>query len=133
MDINFSGLEEIQRLKQARLQVLRLHKALIDAERDAYERQHGRVASNLEFFNLVMNHEWFVWLQPMTQWIVAVDEAVAQKDPVITVDQAQMFLLDAVVLLETEGDRDHVDRYCMVIDRVPAVARLHEELCLILE
>jgi hypothetical protein len=119
MDINFSGLEEIQRLKQARLQVLRLHKALIDAERDAYERQHGRVASNLEFFNLVMNHEWFVWLQPMTQWIVAVDEAVAQKDPVIT--------------LETEGERDHVDRYCMVIDRVPAVARLHEELCLILE
>jgi hypothetical protein len=112
MDINFSGLEEIQRLKQARLQVLRLHKALIDAERDAYERQHGRVASNLEFFNLVMNHEWFVWLQPMTQWIVAVDEAVAQKDPVITMHQAQA---------------------CMVIDRVPAVARLHEELCLILE
>jgi hypothetical protein len=133
MDINFSGLEDIQRLKQARLQVLRLHKALIDAERDAYERQHGRVASNLEFFNLVMNHEWFVWLQPMTQWIVTVDEAVAQKDPVITVDQAQVFLQDAVVLLETEGEHDHIDRYCIVIDRVPAVARLHEELCLILE
>jgi hypothetical protein len=131
MDINFSDLEDIQRLKQARLQVLRLHKALIDAERDAYERQHGRVASNLEFFNLVMNHEWFVWLQPMTQWIVAVDEAVAQKDPVITVDQAQVFLQDAVVLLDTE--REHADRYCIVIDRVPAVARLHEELCLILE
>lgn len=133
MDIDFSSLEDIQRLKQARLQVLRLHKALIDAERDAYERQHGRVASNLAFFNLVMNHEWFVWLQPMTQWIVAVDEAVAQKDPVITVDQAQVFLQDVVVLLETEGDRATIDRYCMVIDRVPAVARLHEELCLILE
>jgi hypothetical protein len=133
MDINFSDLEDIQRLKQARLQVLRLHKALIDAERDAYERQHGRVASNLEFFNLVMNHEWFGWLQPMTRWIVAVDEAVAQKDPVITVDQAQIFLQEAVVLLETEGERATIDRYCMVIDRVPAVARLHEELCLILE
>jgi hypothetical protein len=133
MDINFSDTAEIQRLKQARMQVLRLHKALIDAERDVYERQHGRVASNLEFFNLVMNHEWFGWLQPMTQWIVAVDQAVAQKDPVITVDQAQVFLQDVVVLLETEGEQDHIDRYCMVIDRVPAVARLHEELCLILE
>jgi hypothetical protein len=132
MEIDLVDLD-IQRLKQVRLQVLRLHKALLEAERDAYERQHGRVASNLEFFNLVTSHEWFGWLQPMTRWIVTVDEAVAQKDPVITADQAQVFLAAAVGLLATEGEGECSDRYCAVIDRVPAVARLHEETCLILE
>ncbi len=31
--------------------LLQLHKALLDAERVSYERLHGRIASNGEFYN----------------------------------------------------------------------------------
>jgi hypothetical protein len=126
---------EVQQLKVARRTMMRLHKALLDAERDSYEWQHGRLASNLAFYNLVMGHEWFQWIRPMTQWIAAVDEAVARKDDPIAEDEARQFLTDLRDLVPAQVDEsvapEHHLRYCLVIDRVPAVAQLHEEICLV--
>ncbi len=132
MDIQIS---QIQQLKVARKAMMRLHKALLDAERDSYEWQHGRLASNLAFYNLVMSHEWFQWLSPMTKWIAAVDEAVARKDNPITEEEASQFLTELRHLVPVEVDEAvapaHQVRYCMAIDRVPALAQMHEEICLV--
>jgi hypothetical protein len=44
--------------------LLGLHKALILAEQVTYERINGRVASNSELLQLVLNDPWFTWLHP---------------------------------------------------------------------
>ena len=38
--------------------LLRLHKALLDDERVAYERVHGRIPSNGAFLQLALNDAW---------------------------------------------------------------------------
>ena len=44
----------MQRLAQSRHALLRLHKVLLDAQRNRYEREHGRVGSTGEMLQLVI-------------------------------------------------------------------------------
>lgn len=60
--------------------LLRLHKALLDDERVAYERVHGRISSNGEFLQLVLNDAWFAWLRPLSQFIAGLDEIGEAQD-----------------------------------------------------
>src|SRR4028119_2344723 len=83
-----------QRLREVRAALLRLHKALLHSERDVYEQLHGRIRSKGEFFQLVLQDEWFSWLRPFSQFIVEIDEALSAKEP-ITLDRANE-LLDEV-------------------------------------
>jgi hypothetical protein len=39
-----------QRLREVRAALLRLHKRLLDSEREGYEQSHGRIRSNGESF-----------------------------------------------------------------------------------
>jgi hypothetical protein len=54
--------------------LLRLHKALLDDERVAYERVYGRIESNGAFLQLVLGDAWFAWLRPLSQLMVRLDE-----------------------------------------------------------
>src|SRR5208282_2596213 len=70
---------------QHRLQVLRdalldLHKALVDAERVSYEKTLGVIQSPNHFLQLLTTDPWFAWLQPLSQLIVAMDEALEEKE-----------------------------------------------------
>jgi hypothetical protein len=76
-----------QRLREVRAALLRLHKVLLNSERDVYEQLHGRIQSNGQFFQLVLEDEWFSWLRPFSQFIVQIDEALSAKEP-ITLDRA---------------------------------------------
>lgn len=59
---------------QLSLALLRLHKALLDDERVSFERVHGRIASNGEFLQLVLDHAWFAWLRPLSHLMAKLDE-----------------------------------------------------------
>ena len=61
--------------------LLRLHKALLDDERVAYERVHGRIPSNGAFLQLVLNDAWFAWLRLLSQQIAKLDELSESDDP----------------------------------------------------
>ncbi|HEX5645856.1 MAG TPA: hypothetical protein VFX56_02700, partial [Nitrospira sp.] len=61
--------------------LLRLHKALLDDERVSYERVHGRISSNGEFLQLVLNDAWFAWLRPLSQVIAKFDELSEEHEP----------------------------------------------------
>lgn len=80
-----------QRLRDTRALLLRLHKALLDSERIVYEQFHGRIPSSGEFFRLVIEHEWFSWLRPMSQLIVQIDDVLSPKEP-MTLGQAEELL-----------------------------------------
>lgn len=117
-----------QHLQEVRSAFLRLHKALLDSERVLYEKCYGRIASAGEFFRLVIGHEWFDWLRPMSQFIVQIDEILAAQEP-MTLDQARGLLATAQELIRP-ADQGTLpqQRYFQAIQRDPDIAILHVEV-----
>ena len=64
-------------LAAVRQRLIRLHKTLIESERVTYERVQGRVATPGELLQLVIHDSWFVWLHPLSELIVRLDELLA--------------------------------------------------------
>ncbi len=124
----FPPEQAFKRLREVRRLLLRLHKALLESERATYEQIHGRIANNSAFFQLVIGHEWFDWLRPMSQFIVQIDEAVAAKEP-MTLGDAHHLLADAEKLL-TPGEQGSLSaqRYHQAIQRDPDIAFMHAEI-----
>ena len=59
--------------------LLALHRALIDATKREYERDHGPVSNPYQLFALVAQDPAFQWLQPITQLIIALEELRDRK------------------------------------------------------
>ncbi len=117
----------LQHLKAVRLSLLRLHKALLDSEREAYEQTHGPIRSQGELFRLVLDDEWFSWLRPVSQFIVQVDEALAAKEP-INSTQATEFLSQARTLLQPAATGSASEqRYYQAIQRDPTIALMNAD------
>src|SRR5919199_3695154 len=70
----------LERLRDVRRGLLRLHKRLLDAERAWYEQAHGRVSSG-EMLQLVIHDEQFSWLHAVSELIVRIDEMLDAEEP----------------------------------------------------
>jgi hypothetical protein len=115
------------RLVEMRRGLLRLHKALIDAERAVWERSRGPV-TNSQLLQALIEDPFFAWLRPYSALIVQIDEALAGEEAV-TEDAARAFAEQARELLAVdEGDEPTVNRYDLVCRRDPNVLLLHVEL-----
>ena len=120
--------QPFQRLREVRTKLFRLHKALLDSERNVYERRYGRIQSNGEFFRLVIGDGWFSWLRPFSQFIVEIDEALSSKES-ITLQRANELLEAAHALLRpSETGTSLETRYYQAIQRDPDIALLHAEV-----
>jgi hypothetical protein len=117
--------DRIQQLRDIRIRLLNLHKALLDAERAVYERAHGPVPSNLAFLNLVLNHEEFAWLRPMSGLIALVDESLADKAG-MEAEQASALLTEVGIILQPPGDG--AVRLAKLLEWNTPIAQLHQEL-----
>lgn len=115
-------------LQQVRSAFLRLHKALLDSERMLYEQFYGRIPSSGEFFRLVIGHEWFNWLRPMSQFIASVDETLSTKEP-LTLERANELLEEArrINYLSEDGTPEQ-QRYYYAIQRDPNIAIMYVEV-----
>lgn len=118
-----------QRLRKVRNALLRLHKALLDSERMVYEQTHGTIRNKGEFFRLVVDHEWFQWLRPISQFIVKIDETLSEKEPAATLQRANDLLTEASNLLHPDkAGTVPQQRYYQAIQRDPNIALLHAEV-----
>lgn len=63
------------KLPDIRLRLLRLHRALLDAEKAEHERSHGAIAP-AAFLQLLIGDPRFAWLGALSELIVQLDEAV---------------------------------------------------------
>lgn len=118
-----------QRLREVRHALLRLHKALLNSERIVYERSHGRIRSNGEFFRLVIGHEWFSWLRPISQFIAQIDEVLSAKEEPVTLQQANELLEEARTLIHPDESGTPLEqRYYDAIQRDPNIALMHAEV-----
>ncbi|MGB3136075.1 MAG: hypothetical protein WBG38_16485 [Nodosilinea sp.] len=68
-------------LRDFRPLLLKAHKLLMDAEKDRYEAGHGAIATKGDYLRLVLGHEQFSWLRPISQLIVQIDEVLMSKQP----------------------------------------------------
>ncbi len=118
----------LQRLRDVRNILLRLHKALLESERVAYEQFHGQIKSKGEYFQLVLNHDWFNWLRSISQFIVEIDELLSSKEPV-ELDNASGLLEQAQNLMQPSEDGDTFGkRYYAAIQRDPDIALMHAQV-----
>lgn len=112
----------------AREALLHLHKTLVDSERVGYEATVGAIQSPSHFLQLLSRDPWFAWLHPISELIVAMDEALDAAEPV-TREVVDAFLKQAGQLLvaseEGEGFAGH---YHVALQRDPDVVLAHAEV-----
>jgi hypothetical protein len=112
--------------------LLRLHKTLLDFEREGYERDRGTIGNSYQFLQLVMNDPWFAWLRQLSELIVEMDELLPAKDApsentgVALIRQAGMLLTPAASGSEFQR------KYFAAMQQSPEVVLAHSEFAAVL-
>lgn len=120
-------MDKAEKLKNARNILLKLHKSMLDLERDMYEGIHGRVAP-AQFVNLLMEDEDFGWLRKFSMLIVEIDEMFDLKDGV-SAEFVEALLEKVKELVEMkEPDEYFRAKYQFALQRDSNAAGLHSEL-----
>ncbi len=115
------------RLRDLHAGLLRLHKILLDDERIAYEKIHGRVETSGRFLNLVMYDQWFDWLHRISEMIVQIDELMENEEA--TLDDAYKILAALRGLFRAAPeDPAFGARYRAVLQREPAAVLAHADV-----
>jgi hypothetical protein len=116
-----------EELRTLRDRLLRVHKALLDSDRAAYERAYGRVESSGEWLQLVLGHEFFGWLRPFSGLIVRIDEWLASDDRTEEELDALWHEVERLTSIAPSTE-ERVVRYRKAIDRSPDAAFAHGAL-----
>jgi hypothetical protein len=117
-----------ERLLNLRNKLLQLHKALVDSERVSYESTIGPIQSPNHFLHLLTHDSWFVWLHPLTQMIVSMDEALDAKEP-LTRGVVEALVNESYRLLTpAENDEGFARHYFDALQRDPDVVMAHAEV-----
>ena len=114
-------------LPELRHALLALHKALVDAERASYEATVGTIHSPNHFFQLLTNDPWFAWLQPLSHFIVAIDEALDAKEPLTAAEAAALVKQARLLLVASEEGQGFSRHYFDALQRDPDVVLAHAQ------
>jgi hypothetical protein len=117
-----------RKLTDVRHALLRLHKALLDDQRIAYEREHG-VVTPAEFLQLIINEPAFDWLHRLSELVVQIDEQMEDTENILTADSAKVLLDQAKTLLTpAESGQGFARAYFEAIQRNPEIAMLQGQI-----
>ena len=119
-----------QRLITLRNGLLHLHKALMESERAAYERDVEHIKTTGQYLNLVLNDPWFSWLRELSQFVVMVDETLDQKEKEPASDEdAGRLIAQARVLVAPAEEGDRFGRsYWQAMQRDPGAVLAHRDM-----
>lgn len=116
-----------QRLQEVRNALLRLHKILVESERVTYEKVVGAIQSPNKFLQLLIDDPWFAWLQPLSQLIVAMDEAQDAREPATDADAKALIDQARRLLVASEEGQGFSRHYFDALQRDPDVVLAHAE------
>jgi phosphoglycolate phosphatase-like HAD superfamily hydrolase len=118
-----------QRLQEIRHALLDLHKTLVDSERVSYEKTVGTIPSPNHFLKLLTTDPWFAWLQPLSQLIVTMDEAleVKTKNPATDADAESLIKQTNTLLVASEESEGFARHYFDALQRDPDVVLAHAD------
>ena len=111
-------------LEGVRNRLLDLHKILLEGERKAHERVHGRVASN-ELLPLVLEDEAFAWLRALSETVVRIDEMLDTDDPVTEGEATGLMHQLRDLLTPVEGGEGFSGQYDQALQQEPAAVLAH--------
>ena len=94
-----------EKLKNARNTLLKLHKSLIDFERELYEGMHGQLTAG-QFLNVLIDNEDFGWLRKFSMLIVEIDEMFDLKDG-ISEEMVDASLAKVIELVEMREEDEY--------------------------
>ena len=121
-----------QFLFDLRKALLHLHKTLLDWERSAYERIHGRVSS-AELLKAIVEDRQFGWLRPISELIVHIDQTV---DPELPESGAEIEVIVARARAVTAADEKgtpHAQRYHTALQEHPDAVFAHRDVTNVLK
>lgn len=120
-----------QFLNDVRRPLLTLHKAILDHERAAYERESGPVTP-AAFLQALINGTAFRWLGALSTVIANVDESLDAKDA--TGDDRIAAAEGVLTLFDTDAPKtDFLVRYQALLQTSPEVLHLHAQLVPLLQ
>jgi hypothetical protein len=119
-------------LGNLRRSLLHLHKTLLDWERAAYDRAHGRTSPG-ELLHIVMTDPQFAWLRPLSELIVRIDGAL-EMEPSETSVSAEAIVAHARLLVAPE-DRTSAygQRYLAALQEQPDAVLAHRAVTTVLK
>jgi hypothetical protein len=125
--------DELQRLELARTLLLKVHRALLEAERVRYEKARGRIENNSAFLQLVINDPWFDWLRPMAQMVLLIDERTSDKKAPVGSAEARSLFARARDMLKADPDGDAFQRlFADALQHSPALAVIARQVSMVL-
>lgn len=115
-------------LPELRTALLDLHKALVDSERVSYEATIGAIQSPNHFLQLLTGDPWFAWLHSMSQLIVAIDEALDEKEPLTPAGIDALVKQTRLLLVASETGEGFATHYFEALQRDPDVVLAHAKV-----
>jgi hypothetical protein len=119
--------ESRERLTKVRTVMLRVHKTLLDFEREGYERAHGKISNSYEFLQLVMGDAWFAWLRQLSELIVEMDELLAAKETPNESTAVALIQQANLLLTPSEAGGEFQKKYFAAMQQSPEVVLTHSE------
>jgi len=120
-------MESAETLKNARNILLKLHKSMVDLEREMYEGIHGKQSAG-QFLNLLLEDDDMAWLRRFSLLIVEIDEMFDLKESVTSeMVDANLDKVRELVAM-SESDDYFKDKYQYSLQHDPNAAGLHSQL-----
>jgi len=115
----------IQFLGEVRKPLLTLHKAILDHERAAYEREFGPVTP-AAFLQVLINGAGYRWITPLSAVITNIDESLDAKD---ATEADRIAAAQAVgALFSGEESVAFFERYQALLHASPEVLQRHGQI-----
>jgi hypothetical protein len=120
-------MEKGEVLRKARDILLKLHKSMLDLEREMHEGIHGSVNST-EFLKLLLEDDDFAWLRKFSMLIVEIDEMFALKED-LNDEMIDANLRKVRELVDMNDSDDYFRaKYQFALQRDPDAAGLQSQL-----
>ncbi len=116
-----------EKLRAIRTALLNLHKTLLERERDAYEREHGKIGNSYEYLNLVMHEPSFAWLWNLSELIVQMDEALDGREAASEATANALVQQSRLLLTPNEAGPEFQRKYFASVQESPEVLLAHGE------
>ena len=118
-------------LTDLRHALLRLHKTLLDWERAAYERVHGRTTGH-NLFQAILTDPQFAWLRPLSELIVRIDEMLEREAPDVP-DDVSAIVAQARALVSPGEAGSYAQRYHTALQDHPDAVFAHRDVAQVLK
>ena len=117
-----------ERLVTLRNGMLKLHKVLMDSEREVYERDIARISSSSQLLTLLLEDPHFAWLRELSQLIVLIDETLEWEEPATVTDADRLVNQARTLLSPSETGTGFVRQYYEALQRDPDVVMAHSAM-----